>query len=101
MSTIRWNGEPNASPSHPGEPTAGGQEAVRVEREHLIWAETHERELKRHGADLAQITTHHDLDGSRDAIGQQEAWARRHAHEQNLHSSALAQLRNQDGPQAS
>jgi hypothetical protein len=100
MSTIRWNSEPNARPGNPGGDTLDGQEAVRVERDHLSWAETHEREVRRHNADLAQITTHHDLDGTLDAIGQQQAWARRHAHEQHLHDSAMVQLHHQAGGDA-
>lgn len=84
-------GEP-ARPATPAEPP------LRVDRDHLSWAATHEREVRRHGADLAQITTHHDRDGARDAIGQQQAWARRHAHERHLRDSAIVQLRQQKGP---
>lgn len=65
-----------------------------VDREHLIWATLHGRERLRSGARRAQITTHHDLNGDRDAIGQQLAWARRQAHERHLHDSAMEQLQH-------
>jgi hypothetical protein len=101
MGTIRRNGGPNARPSNPSDHTADGQELVSAEREQLNWTQTHEREVNRPGADLAQITTHHDLDGRLDAIGYQRVWADGPAHGQHLHSSALAPLRNQAGPQTS
>ncbi|MGB7563997.1 MAG: hypothetical protein WBM08_04510 [Prochlorococcaceae cyanobacterium] len=68
--------------------------ALTVDREHLIWATLHGRERRRSGARMAQITTHHDLNGDRDAIGQQLAWARRQAHERHLHDSAMEQLQH-------
>jgi hypothetical protein len=68
MGTIRRNGVPNARPSNPTDHTADGQELVSAEREQLNWTQTHEREVNRPGADLAQITTHHDLDGRLEAI---------------------------------
>ncbi len=63
-------------------------------REYLAWAETHQRERRRHAADLAQITRHHDLNPSGDALRQQQAWAIRNAHAKHLHDSAMAQLRS-------
>lgn len=65
-----------------------------VDREHLIWATLHDRDRRRSGAQRAQITTHHDLDGGQDAMGQQLAWARRQAHERHLHDSAMEQLQH-------
>ncbi len=62
--------------------------------EFLAWAQTHQRQERRHAAELAQITRHPDPCGDRDAIAQQRAWARRQAHLQHLHDSAMAQLRH-------
>lgn len=61
--------------------------------EFVAWASEHQRDKRRHGAELAQITEHPDPHTSEDAIGQQEAWARRHGQEQRLHDSAIAQMR--------
>lgn len=68
--------------------------ALVVDRVHLIWATLHDRDRRRSGAQRAQITTHHDLDGGRDAMGQQLAWARRQDHERHLHDSAMEQLQH-------
>ncbi len=62
-------------------------------REFLAWADTHQRDRRRHAAVLAQITRHHDLNPSGDAVHQQQAWALRQAHAQHLHDSAMAQQR--------
>ena len=63
-------------------------------REFQAWAVTHQRERRRHGAMLAQITRHHDANPSGNAVHQQQAWALRQAHEKHLHDSAMAQLRH-------
>ena len=60
----------------------------------VAWASDHQRQRRRHEADLVQITTHPDPAAEGDAIGQQQAWARRHAHERHLHDSAIAQMRS-------
>jgi hypothetical protein len=62
--------------------------------EFVSWATEHQRERRRHEAELAQITTHPDPTAEADAIGQQQAWARRQAHERHLHDSAIAQMRH-------
>jgi hypothetical protein len=63
--------------------------------EFVAWATGHERERRRHEADLAQITTHPDEHADADAIGQQRAWKKRQEHEKHLHDSAIAQMRPQ------
>ncbi|MEB3320436.1 MAG: hypothetical protein VKI63_05810 [Cyanobium sp.] len=62
-------------------------------REFLAWADSHRRDRIRHAAGLAQITRHHDLNPSGDAMHQLRAWAERRAHEKLLHDSAIAQMR--------
>ncbi len=59
----------------------------------LAWAQQHSRERRRHGAELAQITRHPELNPNADAVHQLRAWATRHAHQKHLHDSALAQIR--------
>ena len=61
----------------------------------VAWASEHERERRRHEAELAQITTHPDEHADADAIGQQLAWKKRQDHEKHLHDSAIAQMRPQ------
>lgn len=63
------------------------------QRELTTWANLHQRDRRRHGAALAQITRHHDLNPCGDATRQLQAWAVRQAHERQLHASAMAQLR--------
>lgn len=63
-------------------------------RSFLAWAEEHQRQRRRHGAELAQITRHHDLNPAGDAVHQLQAWAVRQAHEKHLHDSAIAQMRH-------
>jgi hypothetical protein len=63
-------------------------------REFLAWAEDHQRARRLHGAELAQITQHHDVNPSGDAVHQLQAWAVRRAHEKALHDSAMAQTRH-------
>lgn len=82
---------------HPS-PAAGSpqpQATQPADPEFVAWASEHQRQRRRHDADLAQITTHPDPDAGADAIGQQQAWARRHAQERQLHESAIAQMRSQ------
>lgn len=62
--------------------------------EFLAWAEEHQREKRRHAADLAQITEHGTGDGEQDAMAQQQAWAREQEHAKRLHESAIAQIRH-------
>jgi len=59
----------------------------------LSWAEQHQRQRRRHAADLAQITRHHDLNPAGDAMHQLQTWALREAHARHLHDSAMAMLR--------
>ncbi|MFQ6537261.1 MULTISPECIES: hypothetical protein [Aphanothece] len=66
-------------------------------REFLAWADHHQRDRRRHGAEIAQITEHHDLNPSGDAVHQLQAWALRQAHAKHLHDSAIAQIRFQGG----
>lgn len=63
------------------------------ERDHTTWATLHQRDNRRHGAALAQITRHHDLNPAGDATHQLQAWAVRRAHQQHLHDSAIAQMK--------
>jgi len=63
-------------------------------REFLAWAATHQREQRLHGAELAQITRHRELNPSGNAVHQLQAWAVRQAHEKHLYDSAIAQLRH-------
>ncbi len=63
------------------------------DREFLSWADEHQRQRRRHGAALAQITQHHDPNPAGDAVHQLQAWAVRQAHEKHLHDSAIAQMR--------
>lgn len=65
------------------------------DREFVTWAEQHQRERRRHAAELAQITRHHDLNPAGDAVHQLQAWAVRQAHAKQLHDSAIAQMRHQ------
>jgi hypothetical protein len=61
--------------------------------EFKTWSHQHARENRRHAADLAQITHHHDLNPAGDAVHQLQAWAVRQAREKHLHDSAIAQIR--------
>lgn len=63
-------------------------------REFLAWAHAHQRDQRQHGAELAQITRHRELNPSGNAVHQLQAWAVRQAHEKHLHDSAMAQLRH-------
>ncbi|MEB3265014.1 MAG: hypothetical protein VKN13_00185 [Cyanobacteriota bacterium] len=63
--------------------------------EFLAWAHDHQRQRRRHDAELAQITEHPDPHSQDDAMAQQQAWVRRRNHARQLHDSALAQLRGQ------
>jgi hypothetical protein len=65
------------------------------DREFLSWANEHQRQRRRHAAELAQITRHHDLNPAGDAVHQLQAWALRQAHAKHLHDSAIAQMRPQ------
>jgi hypothetical protein len=67
------------------------------EREFLAWAVHHQRDQRRHGTELAQITEHHDLNPAGDAVHQLQAWAVRQAHHKHLHDSAIAQIRHHPG----
>ncbi|MEB3352569.1 MAG: hypothetical protein VKM01_09620 [Cyanobacteriota bacterium] len=73
-------------------PNASAQPAP----EFLAWASGHQRDRRRHDAELAQITEHPDPHDQQDAVGQQQAWARRRNREQQLHTSAMAQIRPAD-----
>jgi len=64
------------------------------DREFLAWASSHQRERLLHGAALAQITRHHDLNPAGDAVHQLQAWAARQLHDKHLHDSAIAQMRH-------
>jgi len=64
----------------------------------LAWADAHQRQRRQHGAELAQITRHHDLNPRGDAVHQLQAWAARQAQQKHLHTSALAQLRRPASP---
>ena len=75
--------------------TAGTGSDPHADPEFVAWASGHERERRRHEADLAQITTHPDAHADADAIGQQMAWKKRQDHEKHLHDSAIAQMRPQ------
>lgn len=68
-------------------------EAAKAEPVFVAWAQSHQRDSRRHEAELAQITEHPDAGAEQDAIGQQQAWARRQEHEKHLHDSAIAQIR--------
>lgn len=63
-------------------------------REFLAWARAHQRDQRRHAAELAQITRHHDPGPEASAVHQLQAWALRQAHQQHLHDSAIAALRH-------
>ncbi|MEX1316831.1 MAG: hypothetical protein AB1Z22_06840 [Synechococcaceae cyanobacterium] len=63
-------------------------------REFLAWARDHQRDRRRHGAELAQITRHHDPGPEANAVHQLQAWAARQAHQRHLHDSAIAALRH-------
>jgi hypothetical protein len=63
-------------------------------REYLAWARDHQRQRRRHAAQLAQITRHHDPSPEADAVHELQAWAVREAHLRHLHDSAIAQLRH-------
>ena len=63
--------------------------------EFVAWAQQHQRANRLHQAELAQITEHKDPGADRDAIAQQQAWARRHVHERQMHDIAIQQMRSQ------
>ncbi|MGB5136502.1 MAG: hypothetical protein WBN89_15160 [Prochlorococcaceae cyanobacterium] len=63
-------------------------------REFLAWARHHQRDRRRHAAQLAQITRHHDPNPAGDAVHEVQAWAVREAHLKHLHDSAIAQIRH-------
>ncbi|MCU0528332.1 MAG: hypothetical protein MUD04_02325 [Cyanobium sp. Prado107] len=63
-------------------------------REFLAWARHHQRDRRRHAAQLAQITRHHDLNPAGDAVHEVQAWAVREAHLKHLHDSSIAQIRH-------
>ncbi|MEB3331236.1 MAG: hypothetical protein VKI83_01910 [Synechococcaceae cyanobacterium] len=77
-------------PSSPDAPNASGTPA---DPEFVAWAADHQRQKRRHEAELAQITEHPDPHGNEEAIAEQEAWARRQEHEKRLHNSAIAQMK--------
>ena len=61
--------------------------------EFQTWSLLHARENRLHGAELAQITKHHDPNPAGDALHQLQAWARRQARAKQLQASAIAHLR--------
>lgn len=99
ISTIT-TGVGGLAPEFAGVPTArlplpaNAARQAGPDRAFLAWATSHGRERRRHGAELAQITRHHDLNPAGDAVHQLQAWAVRRAHEKHLHDSAIAQMRH-------
>jgi hypothetical protein len=67
-------------------------------REYLAWARAHQRDRRRHAAEMAQITRHHDPGPEASAVHQLQAWSLRRAHKQHLHDSAIAALRHHASP---
>ncbi|MFY8149505.1 MAG: hypothetical protein ACOVNL_09870 [Prochlorococcaceae cyanobacterium] len=77
------------------EDTARGQTAPSgTPPEFLAWAESHQRQERRHGAELAQISRHPQGTEQRSALEEEEIRVQEHEHERRLHDSALAQLRH-------
>ena len=61
--------------------------------EFQTWSLLHARDNRLHGAELAQITQHHDPNPAGDALQQLQAWARRKARAKRLQASAISHLR--------
>lgn len=85
---------PTAGAHSPGPLPANAARQAGPERVFLSWADEHQRHRRLHGAELAQITLHHDLNPAGDAVHQLQAWAVRQAHQKHLHDSAIAMIRH-------
>ena len=64
-----------------------------VDPEFQTWSLLHARANRLHGAELAQITQHHDPNPAGDALHQLLAWAHRQARQRQLQASSIAHLR--------
>jgi len=69
------------------------KQSQHADPEFQTWSLLHARDNRLHGAELAQITQHHDPNPAGDALHQLQAWARRQAREKQLQASAIAHLR--------
>lgn len=74
-------------PLQPGQP-------MQADPAFQTWSLQRARDNRRHAAELAQITQHHDLNPGGDAVHQLQAWALRQAREKHLHDSGIAQMRH-------
>ncbi len=70
------------------------QAATGAAPEFLAWAEAHQRQERRHEAELAQVSRHPQGTDQRSALEEETTWEQEHEHQQRLHDSAIAQLRH-------
>ncbi|MFM7314981.1 MAG: hypothetical protein ACKO0M_17790 [Cyanobium sp.] len=96
MNASTAHDQPFARPASESRETADQVKIAHADPEFIAWASEHERERRRHEADLAQITTHPDAHADGDALGQQRAWKKRQEQARHLHDSAIAQMRPVD-----
>ena len=73
--------------------TIASLQSQHADPEFQTWSLLHARDNRLHGAELAQITKHHDPNPAGDALHQLQAWARRQAREKQMQASAIAHLR--------
>jgi hypothetical protein len=63
------------------------------EHSYVAWMRGRQQDRRRHEPVIAQRHAQPDPSESQEVHGQERTWAERHAHEQRLHDSAIAQLR--------
>jgi hypothetical protein len=66
----------------------------RHESSYVAWMRGRQQDRRRHEPVIAQRHAQPDPSESQEVHGQERTWARRHAHEQRLHDSAIAHLRH-------
>ena len=66
----------------------------RAAAEFMAWADHHAHDVLRQEALQVQVEGHVEQSDQRNALAQQQVYARRRNHQRQLHESAMAQLRH-------
>ena len=66
----------------------------RAAADFMAWADHHAHDVLRQEALQVQVEGHVEQSDQRNALAQQQVYARRRSHQRQLHESAMAQLRH-------